>query len=86
MKKIIESTDAIGLESMMGEVVLLLCGNYFYTGKLVALDGTVVELEDASIVYETGEWSASSYKDVKKLGAGPTFVQRRWIEASCRGK
>jgi hypothetical protein len=86
MKRIIEETGATGLDSLLGEQVLLLCGNYFYSGKLTGVNKTFVELAGASIVYETGEWSASAYKDVQKLGAGPTFVRIQWIEAYRLGK
>ena len=86
MKRIIEETGATGLDSLLGEQVLLLCGNYFYTRKLTGVNETFVELDGASIVYETGEWSALAYKDVQQLGAGPTFVRIQWIEAFRRGK
>jgi hypothetical protein len=85
MKKIAE-TGATGLDSLLGEQVLLLCGNYFYAGKLTGVHKTFVEIDDASIVYETGEWSAPEYKDAQKLGVGPTYVRIQWIEACRRGK
>jgi hypothetical protein len=75
-----------GLDSLLGEKVLLLCGNYFYSGILAGVNKTVVELNEASIVYETGEWSAPAYKDSQELGPGPTFVRIQWIEAFRRGK
>ncbi len=87
MKRIItEDSGKFGLDSLLGEKVLLLCGNYFYAGTLTGVNKTFVELDDASIVYETGEWSASTYKDAQKLGTGPTFVRIQWIEAFRRGK
>jgi hypothetical protein len=66
--------------------VLLLCGNYFYSGILTGVNKTFVELDAASIVYETGEWHAPAYKDAQALGPGPTFVRIQWIEAFRRGK
>jgi hypothetical protein len=87
MKRIIQdNAGKFGLDSLLGEKVLLLCGNYFYTGLLTGVNKTFVELDDAAIVYETGEWSAASYKDAQKLGAGPTFVRIQWIEAYRRAK
>jgi hypothetical protein len=85
MKKIIETTCSIGLDSLLGEEVLLLCANYFYAGELIAVNGEAVELKDASIVYETGEWSAKSWKDAQKVG-GSIFVRTQSIEAYMRGK
>ena len=87
MKRIIENTSAaFGLEGLMGEQVLLLCGNYFYSGKLVGVNKTVVALEDASIVYETGEWSLKAWKDAQSMGPGETYVRIQWIESFRKGK
>jgi len=81
MKRLIEEVPGGGLYSLMGERVLLLCGNYFYTGKLVGVNTTCIELEDPAIVYETGEWSAKSFKDEQKLHVKRFFVQTGAIEA-----
>jgi len=86
MKRIVEETNLTGLDALMGEQVLLLCGNYFYAGKLTGVNKTIAELTDASIVYETGEWSAKAWKDAQPMGPGPTFVRIQWIEAFRRGK
>jgi hypothetical protein len=85
MKKIIETTCNIGLDSLLGEQVLLLCANYFYAGELIAVNDVVVELKDGGIVYETGEWSAKCWKDAQKVG-GSIFVRTQSIEAYMRGK
>lgn len=82
MKRVIsEVSGKFGLDSLLGEKVLLLCGNYFYLGTLIGVNKTFVELQDASIVYETGEWSAASYKDAQKLPPYPLHVRIQWIEA-----
>jgi hypothetical protein len=87
MKRIVEDVSALsGLDSLMGEQVLLLCGNYFYAGKLVGVNKTVVALDGCSIVYETGEWSAIKWKDAQSMGPGETYVRIQWIEAFRRGK
>lgn len=81
MKRIIEDTDVNGLEALLGENVLLMCANYFYTGKLTGANSKFVELTDASIVYETGEWSSKTYRDAQKLHAKKWFVQYSAIES-----
>jgi hypothetical protein len=86
MKRIVESTAKDGLDSLLGEQVLLLCGNYFYAGKLTGVSKTFVALEFASIVYETGPWSDAKYKDAQPMGPGETFVRIQWIEAYRKGK
>ena len=40
MKKIVDDVDGEGLEKFLGEKVLLMCSNYFYTGKLIGVNET----------------------------------------------
>lgn len=88
MKKLVEVTEVQGegLDSLMGEQVLLFCLNYIYAGKLVGINETFVQLENAGIVYETGELGASSYKDFQRFPGGVWYVQRAAIESFGPGK
>ena len=83
MKKLVSVTevDGEGLESLLGERVLLLCANYFYTGKLIGVNEKFVQLEDPAIVYETGAFSDKSYKDEQKLHAKVFYVSTAAIES-----
>lgn len=83
MKKVINVTEieGEGLESYLGERVLLFCVNYIYTGLLVGVNQTCVRLDDPYIVYETGAFSQPGYKDAQKLHASPLYVQISAIEA-----
>lgn len=80
MKKLITEVDD-GLESLLGERVLLMCGNYFYTGLLAGVNATCVLLEDPEIVYETGSWNEKGYKDAQQLPAKNWYVQTAAIES-----
>ena len=88
MKKIVSVTEVSGegLESLLGEKVILLCLNYFYTGVLEGVNSDCVLLAEPAIVYETGEWSAKNWKDSQKLGIDKLYVQRGAIEAFGVGK
>jgi hypothetical protein len=86
MKRLIEDDGASGLEELIGETVLLMCANYFYAGKLVGVNTNCVELAEASIVYETGQWSDKGYKDAQKLPAKKWFVSISAIESYGVGK
>lgn len=88
MKKLVEVTevDGEGLEKFLGEKVLLLCGNYFYAGKLTGINETCVALEEPSIVYETGEWNSSTYKDSQRLPGSVWYVATSAIESFGAGK
>jgi len=81
MKKIIETTDAAGLEALLGERVLLMCTNYFYTGKLIGVNSSFVQLEDPAIVYETGAFSDKNFKDEQRLHVKTWYVQTANIES-----
>jgi hypothetical protein len=74
-----------GLESLLGEQVILFCPNYFYAGKLVGVNKTYVLLEDGGIVYKTGPFSDKQWKDFQKIG-GSVYVAVDHIEAFARGK
>jgi hypothetical protein len=49
LKKLIETTEN-ELETLLGERVTMFCTNYIYTGKLAGVNGTYVQLTDASLV------------------------------------
>ena len=79
MKEIVEVNNE-GFEGLLGEQVTLFCMNYFYTGKLVGVNDTCIKLDDAKIVYETGEWSSKDWKDAQSL-PGSLYVQLSSVEA-----
>jgi hypothetical protein len=83
MKKLVTTTEVegAGLLSLMGERVLLMCANYFYTGKLTGVNTEFVELEDPAIVYETGPWNTKGFKDEQKLHTKTFYVRTPAIEA-----
>ena len=80
MKVLVEIKED-GLESLLGKKVILFCANYFYTGKLVGVNKTVVKLEDAAIVYETGPFGDSKYKDEQLIGKHEHYVRIPAIES-----
>jgi hypothetical protein len=87
MKKLIEVTEVEGegLESLLGEQVMLFGLNYIYAGKLVGVNSVFVKLEDPKIVYETGPFSGP-YKDAQNLPAKEWYVQLSAVESYGRGK
>ena len=67
MRKIVEDVSGEGLEKLLGEVVTLICANYIYSGTLVGVNESCVLLQDAGIVYETGEFTNKTWKDRQPL-------------------
>lgn len=87
MKKLVsvQEVEGEGLEGLLGEEVILMCANYFYSGKLVGVNESFVKLDGAKIVYETGEWSAKAWKDAQPIGDGH-YIMKGAIESFRKGK
>jgi hypothetical protein len=81
MKMLVETKDQEGLESLLGNRVLLMCAGYFYEGKLIGVKKTFVKLDDAAIVYSTGTWSKKDYADIQKLHKKEWYVRTPMIES-----
>ena len=81
MKRIIEETENQGLESLLGERVLIMCAGYFYEGKLMGVNEKCVEISDSHIVYETGAFDKKDYGDRQKLHTDKWFVSIGLIES-----
>lgn len=89
MKKVVTVTEVEGegLESFLGQKIMILCMNYHYAGTLEGVNDSFVKLsgDDARIVYESGDWARKDYADAQKPG-GPIYVQRTAIESFFGGK
>lgn len=85
MKKLVEVKED-GLGSLMGERVILYCANYFYTGKLEGVSRTLVKLSAPGIVYETGDFSESKWKDMQRMRTPELYVRVAMVEAFSRSK
>jgi len=83
MKKLanVVEVDGEGIVALLGEHVLLFCMSYFYAGKLVGVNDTCVQLEDAHIVYETGGLRDEAFKDAQALPGDVWYVQMAAIES-----
>ena len=78
---LVQEIENEGLESLMGKKVTLFCANYFYTGVLIGVNETCVKLEKPEIIYETGSFSDSKYKDAQSLCVDFFYVQKSFIES-----
>lgn len=81
----ISDYSGAGFHDFIGRRILILCANYFYTGKLVRINDDCVLLEDAYIVFETGALDSAWYKDAQKLES-PVYVRMSAIESFMAGK
>lgn len=82
MKKIVsvQEVEGEGLVSLLGEKVTLFCLGYIYAGELEGVNTTFVKLKNAAVVYETGAFTDSKFKDAQKL-PNSWYVQIAAIES-----
>ena len=71
-----------GLITFMGKKVLLQCMNYNYTGVLVGVNTTCVELEKGQVVFDTGPYTSDTMKFSEPVHKGRSlFVMMNTIES-----
>ena len=87
MKEIVTVTEVEGegLESLLGEQVILFCMNFNYSGRLIGVSEKFCLLEDGAIVYETGSFTDKKWKDAQPVGK-PLYVMLDKIESFFQGK
>jgi hypothetical protein len=85
MKKLVNvvEVEGEGLAALLGENVMVFCMVYIYSGKLAGVNKDDILLEDAKIVYETGELKAKTFKDAQSL-PGPCYIRTASIESYCK--
>jgi len=77
----VEEVDDEGLIALIGENVMLFCLNYIYTGTLVGVNEKCVILDEATIIFETGDLKAKGWKDAERLPGRQWYVQVEAIES-----
>jgi len=80
LKEVIEVENQ-GLVSLLGKMVLVICNNYFYFGKLSGVNDDCIEIEDPYKVFETGEYSSPKFKDAQKLPVRTWLIMKAHIES-----
>jgi hypothetical protein len=81
MKVLVEQVEKEGLESLLGKEVTFFCVNYIYAGKLVGVNSTCVKLENPKIVYETGAFTETNWKDAQKLPKQYFYIMLSAVES-----
>ena len=79
LKEVIEVENE-GLISLLNENILVMCGNYFYYGKLIGVNDTCIKIEKCHQVFETGAFTDKTFKD-KQFIAEVWYVQLNSIES-----
>ena len=72
--------DNEGFISLLGKQVEIRCNVYIYAGTLVGVNQSCVKLDKMAIVYETGNFGDTKYKDAQLVGDGQ-YIQMGLIES-----
>ena len=83
MKKLVNvvETNETAFESLMGEQITIFSLNYIYHGELIGVNDVNLLLKNPKIVYETGKFSVSGFKDAQSLCCDEFFIQIATIES-----
>ena len=74
-----------GFAAFLGKKITLWCVDYIRTGRLVGINDKFIKLDEAAIVYETGELGAKAFKDAQETGK-EMYVMVQAITAFEAGK
>lgn len=80
MKKLVTEVENEGFMKLIGETITVFCASYIYTGKLVGVNETCILLDNPKIVYETGAFTDSAWKDAQAL-PNSWYIQMNMIES-----
>jgi hypothetical protein len=72
--------EAEGFLALLGKKVTVFSLNYIYHGTLSGVNDTCIQLEEPSIVYETGSFADKNWKNAQRL-PNCLYVQMACIEA-----
>jgi hypothetical protein len=88
MKKLMSvvEVEGEGLESLLGQQVMVFCMNYIYAGELSGVNTDFIQITGAKIVYETGPFVEKEYKDAQSLPGLVWYIQKSSIESYGTGK
>ena len=82
LKIVVEKDTDVFVEMMKAEVqVTFFCVNYFYVGKITAVNGDDIVLEGARIVYETGSFTDNTFKFAQSINGAQWFIRKPAIES-----
>lgn len=81
MKKIVNVTEVEGegMLALLGQRIQVWCLNYIYEGELSGVNETCILLNDAEVVYETGNLKTKSGRSAEKLD-NPAYISLAVVE------
>ena len=81
----LEVKEIENMDDLIGETYMFQCARYIYHGKVKSVNATYIEIENASVVFNTGDYSNSSPEDSQSL-PNNAFIMRQSIEMFAKMK
>jgi hypothetical protein len=75
-----ESIEVESFDDFVGKKLAFQCARYIYFGKVEKVNSVFIELSDAQIVFDTGEFSSKSASDAQDLPKKKVYLMRQSIE------
>ena len=66
---------------LLDKEIVLFCCRYIYSGKLIKENKDSLVLANASIVFETGDFNETKFKDIQSLNCKKWSVSKQSIES-----
>jgi len=76
-----EVEEVEDITELEGKKYAFQCARYIYYGKVKNVNPSWVELDEASVVFDTGNYSDTSAEDIQELPKKKAYVMRQSIEA-----
>ena len=85
MKELAEKIQVIevdneGFNAFLGKTITVFCAVYIYTGDVIGVNSTFIKLKNPKIVYETGPFNTTEWKDAQSL-PNELYVQTAMVES-----
>jgi len=71
----IELKEINSMEDLIGETYLFQCARYIYHGEVKAVNSDYITLKNASVVFNTGDYSNDEAEDKQSLPNGVSVLR-----------
>ena len=75
-----EVVEVESFEDFVGKKLAFQCARYIYFGKVEKVNSIFIELSDAQIVFDTGDFSNNEASDAQNLPKEKVYLMRQSIE------
>ena len=75
------AVEVNGMDDLVGKKWAFQCARYIYFGKVKSVNSTFIELDEAQVVFDTGEYSNTAPNDAQDLPKKKAMIMRQSVES-----